>query len=40
MADTGFAVPAEELDRFTSYYRTDAVAVSSRLTPPTGSGAA
>ncbi|MFE5092818.1 serine hydrolase domain-containing protein [Streptomyces sp. NPDC056638] len=23
MADTGFAVPAEKLDRFTSYYRTD-----------------
>ncbi|MFE3903420.1 serine hydrolase domain-containing protein [Streptomyces sp. NPDC059153] len=31
MADTGFAVPAEKLDRFTSYYRTDPEAGGLRL---------
>ena len=40
MVDTGFDVPADKLDRFTSYYRRGRTAASSWPTPPTGSGAA
>lgn len=40
MADTGFAVPAGQLGRFTHCYRAGADGGSTSSTPPTGSGAA
>jgi CubicO group peptidase (beta-lactamase class C family) len=36
MADTGFAVPAGKLDRFTSYYRTDPASGLQLVDPPHG----